>query len=448
MKLFGFEITKATPAGLSPPYSRSLWQTIIQEPYSGAWQRNDELVVGNVLDNWAVFACITLIASDIAKLRPMLLQQTSDGIWQETESPAFSPVLRSPNRYQNHIQFKEHWVLSKLTSGNTYALKGRDNRGVVTALYVLDPTRVQVLIADDGSVYYELNTDSLAGLPEQITVPASEIIHDRFNCLYHPLIGVSPLYASALAASAGSRMLGDQSTFFGNGAVPSGILTAPGALSPEKAVLLKEQWNSGYTGTNKGKTAVLGDGMKFEAIKMTAVDSQLVEQMKFSAEMICSTFHVPAFKIGAGTIPAGQKVEDLNQIYYSDCLQGLIEAFELGMDEGLRVRELGYGVSLDLDGLLRMDTATQYKTLGEGIKNSILAPNEARLKLGLPPVQGGDSPMAQQQEFSLEALSKRDAGDPFAKPEPAPQPEPELDENSAEQMRACLAVVSKGFEHV
>ena len=85
-----------------------------------------------------------------------------------------------------------------------------------------------------------------------------------------------------------------------------------------------------------------------------------------------------------------------------------------------------------------MDTATQYKTLGEGIKNSILAPNEARLKLGLPPVQGGDSPMAQQQEFSLEALSKRDAGDPFAKPEPAPQPEPEPDDTSAEQARALI----------
>ena len=71
VKLFGFEITKAVrPGTLSPPYSRSLWQTIIQEPYTGAWQRNDELVVGNVLDNWAVFACITLIASDIAKLRP------------------------------------------------------------------------------------------------------------------------------------------------------------------------------------------------------------------------------------------------------------------------------------------------------------------------------------------------------------------------------------------
>ena len=134
----------------------------------------------------------------------MLLQQTSDGIWQETESPAFSPVLRSPNRYQNHIQFKEHWILSKLISGNTYALKGRDNRGVVTALYVLDPARVQVLIADDGSVYYELNTDSLAGLARPGD-GAGERDHPR------PLqLPVPPADRRQPAVRLGARRLGRQ----------------------------------------------------------------------------------------------------------------------------------------------------------------------------------------------------------------------------------------------
>jgi phage portal protein BeeE len=31
-----------------------------------------------------------------------------------------------------------------------------------------------------------------------VIVPAREIIHDRFNCLFHPLVGISPLYAAAL----------------------------------------------------------------------------------------------------------------------------------------------------------------------------------------------------------------------------------------------------------
>jgi phage portal protein BeeE len=47
-----------------------------------------------VLTYSAVFACVTLIAADIAKLRLRLVAQDEDGIWTETESAAFSPVLR------------------------------------------------------------------------------------------------------------------------------------------------------------------------------------------------------------------------------------------------------------------------------------------------------------------------------------------------------------------
>ena len=70
-----------------------------------------------------------------------------------------------------------------------------------------------------------------------------------------------------------------------------------------------------------------------------------------------------------------------------------------------------------------------------------MAPNEARFKENLVPVTGGESPMAQQQNFSLAALAKRDARpDPFAteKPAPAALPAPEPDDEDAdEDDRAC-----------
>jgi phage portal protein BeeE len=57
-----------------------------------------------------------------------------------------------------------------------------------------------------------------------------------------------------------------------------------------------------------------------------------------------------------------------------------------------------------------------------------LTPNEGRLKLNLKPVTGGDTVYRQQQDFSLEALNKRDSQpDPFSvgeghtEVEPAPQ---------------------------
>jgi len=44
-----------------------------------------------------------------------------------------------------------------------------------------------------------------------------------------------------------------------------------------------------------------------------------------------------------------------------------------------------------------------------------MSPNEGRSKLDLKPVDGGESPYLQQQNYSLAALAKRDAqADPFA----------------------------------
>ena len=62
-----------------------------------------------------------------------------------------------------------------------------------------------------------------------------------------------------------------------------------------------------------------------------------------------------------------------------------------------------------------MDASSQMDYLDKGVKGAIMSPNEARAKIGLAAVPGGESPMIQQQNFSLAAIAKRDSGDPFAK---------------------------------
>jgi HK97 family phage portal protein len=410
-------------------YGRGGWFNIVREPFAGAWQKNVEWTHESVLSFHAVYACITLAASDVGKLRPKLVQRDADGIWSETESPAFSPVLRRPNRYQNHIQFKEWWITSKLISGNTYVLKERDSRGVVVALYVLDPNRVQVLVSPDGTVLYQLSTDNLSGLEGDVTVPASEIIHDRINCLFHPLVGVSPIFAAGVAANVGLKIQNNSAHFFGKGSNPSGILTAPEEVDEDDAKRIQERWNEGYSGDNSGRVAVLGGGLAFTALRMSAVDAQTIQQLKWSGETVCSAFHMPPFKVGIGAMPTYQNGEVLNQIYYSDCLQSLIESMELCLDEGLGLTEAKegklYGVELDLHGLLRMDTAAQIKALAEGISGSVLTPNEARREVDRKPLDGGDTIYMQQQNYSLAALNKRDQKpDPFATTTTAPKAEP------------------------
>lgn len=382
---------------------------MIQESFSGAWQKN--VVVDpdrSLLAFSAVYACVTLIANDIAKLRAKLVQEAGTNIWNEvdTNSP-FLPVLAKPNHYQNRIQFFTQWVVSKMLHGNTYVLKERDGRGLVTAMYVLDPRLVTPLVAASGDVYYQLNTDylSLVNTPKA-AVPASEVIHDRMPSLWHPLLGVSPIYACGSSATQGVRIQANSAAFFENMSRPSGMLTAPGTITDAVAQRLKQAFEDNFTGSKIGRLAVLGDGLKYEAMTIPAADAQLIEQLRWTVEDVARCFHVPLHMIGAGN-PTFANIGALTQSYYTQTLQSLIESLELCLGEGLALPSR-YGVEFDIETLLRMDASSRYDNITKAIGAGWMSPNEGRLSENLPPVVGGDTPYLQQQNWSLAQLDKRD----------------------------------------
>ncbi len=447
----------AEPRNTQPIFPRGSWgswfggfHTKVEEWYSGAWQKNDELCIERPTSYAPLWACITLIASDFSKLRERYMVRDADGIWVETPNPAYDPVIRKPNAYQNQVQFKECWALSKLQYGNTYALKERDSRGVVQRLYILDPCRVLPLVTPSGEVYYQLSNDNLNGVQEDsVTVPQSEIIHDRYNCLGHPLIGLPPLYAAWCLGNLGLKMQSNSATFFGNASNPSGILTAPGVISNDTAQRLKDNWESNYTGLNSGKIAVLGDGLKFEQMRMSSVDAQLIEQFNLTAKFICAAFHVPPFKIGLEALPAGQKVADMNQIYLTDCLQKYVEDYEYVKDDGLSVA-VGTGIDLDEESLLRMDQSSLVTMLVEAVGGGLVKPDEARRRLNYGKVDGGNAVYMQQQNYSLAALAKRDAKeDPFATgSSDAPEPVREETEPTPDEEEQARAFVKAFLERI
>lgn len=423
MQIFGLEITrtrtKAAPAQdlITHFPSPSAWYPVIKESFSGAWQRHIVTPVEDALAHPTFWACVTLIAGDIAKIRPMLIEDTDDIETEVTRTSPYAPVLARPNHYQNRIQFYTYWILSKLTRGAAFALKERDSRGIVTGLYLLDPTRVRPMVTTMGDVYYALQQDVLAGVGEaSIVVPARDIIHDVDIAPYHPLCGVSRVYACGHAAMQALTINHNATKLFRSGSQTGGILTAPGVIGPDDQQKLEDWWMANYTGPeNIGKVAVLGGGLKFEKpTAMSFVDAQLIDQLKWDDEKICAVFHVPPYMVGVGSLPSYNNVEALAQQYYSQCLQVLIESLELCLTEGLELEDVGYEVAFDLESLLRMDSAQQMDVATKGVVGGVFSPNEARAKFNLKPVKGGDTPYLQQQNYSLAALGARDAGDPFA----------------------------------
>lgn len=428
MNILGFSITREKASfGSYPvvPGSGGGWWNLIRESFPTAWQRNVEININTVLTHCTLFACISLISSDIAKLRIRLVSEDENGIWSEVRANSpFWPVLRKPNHYQTSIQFFASWMESKLIHGNTYILKDRDARGVVNALYVLDPLRVTVLCSPDGTVAYELRSDHLSGVSEEnIRIPASEIIHDRWNTFFHPLVGTSPIMAAGLPATQGLHIQQNSTSFFAGGSQPGGLLTTPHNIQPEAAQRISEKWRAAYgpQGTDKGGVAVLGNSFSYVPLRVTAVDSQLLEQLKWTSESICSAFHVPAYMVGVGPLPTHNNIEAMNLAYYSQCLQKHIEDIEKLLDEGLELPK-PLGTEFDTEaGLFRMDTGSRVRAAAEAIKSSAMSPDEVRKRwLDLGPVVGGDTPYMQQQNFSLAALAERDKDKPFSKPTAGP----------------------------
>jgi tetratricopeptide (TPR) repeat protein len=138
--------------------------------------------------------------------------------------------------------------------------------------------------------------------------------------------------------------------------------------------------------TGAGTGAVLGGGLKYEKVSMTHVEGQMIESLKWSAEVVCSVYHVPPYKVGVGALPSYNNVQALNVEYYSQALQSHIEEIEEAVDHGLGIGwGEGLGTEFDTDTLLRMDSVTQITAIRDAVGAGVMAPNEGRAKLDLKP---------------------------------------------------------------
>ena len=61
-------------------------------------------------------------------------------------------------------------------------------------------------------------------------------------------------------------------------------MTAPAGMSDEDAKAVKDYWDANFTGTNRGRIGVIGADMKFTPFAFKAIDSQMVEQLRYSEE--------------------------------------------------------------------------------------------------------------------------------------------------------------------
>lgn len=393
------------------PSRRDAWIPI-HEPFAGAFQRHIKASSEDVLSLPTTFNATGLIAQDAAKLKIIMARHNaSSGVNERVSLSWVDDLIARPNPFQNRLQFVESWIISKLLTGNACVLKSRNEIGRVAALYVLDWRRVKPLFTPAGSVLYALGADNLSNVIGDIVLPQSEIIHDRFNTFYHPLVGLSPLHPAARAAAQGIQIQQQAANFWANNAQPGGALVVPTEIDESEARRLKAMFTDNFSGDNRGRLAVLAGGMDYKPFSPTARDSQMVEQLRLTREEIAIAFRLPLYKVGAAPPPAVANTGQLDQEYYSNCLQPLLEMFEECLTLGLEL-PLGHTLAFDTKNLLRMDPLTNSEVLRNKVEGGIMTRNEARREDDLPPLPGGDVLLVQEQYWSASAVADPSRGVP------------------------------------
>lgn len=395
-----------------PPLSHGY----VHESFPGAWQMNRECWGPSGIFS-AVYACIAIIAGDMAKLPPRVRLQKADGSKVDQPNHTAALVLNNPNTYQTRVDFWGQFMASALFVGNAYVFLARDAANVIRSMHILDPRQVRVLLSDDGSVFYKIGQERLAELLATDVIPARDILHHRLLTMNHPLVGMTPLYAAGVSAMTGQTIQQNSYAFFANMSRASGVLTSPGKISQELANRLKTEWDQNFKGGQMGRTAVLGEGMKWEPLTISAADAQLIEQLRWSVEDVARCFRVPTYMLTDASKVSFKNAEQLARNYYSQTLQYHIESIEARVDQAFELTGNTF-CEFDLAAMMRMEFDARMAAYQQGIQSGVLTINEARKLEELEPMEGGDEPLIQTQYRPLSM-----AGQPATAP-PAPPADP------------------------
>ena len=345
-----------------------------------------------------VYACVRLLAETVAGLPLHLYRMKDDTNSKEraTDHPLYKLLYRQPNPEMTSFSFREVMMVQLLLWGNCYAQIIRDGRNGIISLYPLLPENMEIDRDEKGEIFYTYHayTDEAPGENNKdIYFRNDEIFHVP-GMGFNGLVGFSPI--AMMKNSLGTTLAVEKygSSFFKNGAQPSGVLEHPGVLkNPEK---IRENWSAVYGGANNAhKVAVLEEGMQYKPISLPPEDSQFLSTRQFGVNEICRIFRVPPHMVQDLDHATFSNIEHQSIDFVVHTLTPWLVRFEQAIIKDLLLPEEQdlYFPKFNVDGLLRGDYQSRMQGYATGISNGFLSPNDCRRLENMdliPAEKGGD----------------------------------------------------------
>ncbi|WP_297533493.1 phage portal protein [Thalassolituus sp.] len=396
-----FDARKTGVDPIGSPAGRGLFGFTFRKPIAGV-PVNEE----SALTYSAVWDCVRLISEHIAMMPHRVHEQKGEKREVASGHAVDHLLYRQANPETNAFDFKQSLIAAALLGGNGLAEIDRVRSGEPGALWQIEWDRVNPTRDSAGRLVYEISNGGAANT----YLRPQDVLHLK-GFSVDGVVGLSPIMFAKQCISLGLAMEQFAAAFFGNGAIPGGVIEwkdeaqQPEEWGPDAARNQKKTWAKSHRGAaNHGGIEIMEPGQTFKAIGIPPEASQFLESRKFGVTEICRWYGVPPHKLADLERSTNSNIEAQNIEYVTDCLMRWAVRFE--QEVNAKLLRGNYYNKINFNSLLRGDMKTRqeyYKTM---LDRGVYSINDV---LGLEdrnPVDGGDLRMVPLNMVSLEQAAK------------------------------------------
>jgi HK97 family phage portal protein len=337
-------------------------------------------------------SAIDFLARNMAQLPLHAFERVSDVERRRLSSGPLASTLERPDVTITRSRWMDALVKDLAIYDAAYFVKVRGEAGRV-ALVRLPPQQVEII----GTNWLRPEAYRLHGAASYAEFPAEAVIDIHGYNPSDPRIGLSPIETLR-------RLLAEQEAageyrqnFWANAARMGGIIERPQTApnwSDSARARFRAEFEASYTGAAaSGRTLVLEEGMQYKPTAFSARDSQYLESFQLSREVVATAYGIPTGLLGLGSSTFSSLSEQHRQLY-ADCLAPwavrIQEELELQLLPEFDTPEGTY-IEVNLASKLAGSFQEQAAVLQASVGAPYLTRNEARTRLNLPPVDGGDA---------------------------------------------------------
>ena len=360
--------------------------------------------------NAIVYRCVNEIANGAASIPFKVFQGDV-----ELERHPLISLLNRPNPAQAGVEYFQGLYSYLLLSGNSYAIASAVNQ-VPTELHLLRPDRIEIEASDTSipkAYKYKLNGTTVARYEADPVNGQSEVKHFK---MWNPLddyLGLSPLMAAAVDLDQHNMIAHHNIGLLNNGARPSGAIVFKPKddmgntmmLTDAQREQVQKDLEGRFTGQkNAGRPMLLEGDFDWKEMAMSPRDMDFLQNKHMAAKDIALCFGVPSQLIGIPDSQTYANVQEARLALYEETIIPLAKRVESDLNEWL-APSFGDEINIkyDVEQIPAMTERRRriYENVVSAVREGIISRNEARERLGLEPISGGDEVFIAANLFPL-----------------------------------------------